>query len=126
LTSRQRRFDWEDVYRLSVELVVGVCQPAPGESAKRRSAISRAYYATYNLARAAAARDGAKFKQRGSDHQLLISWYSTRNPALSKQLSRLRNARRKADYDDVFETPEAFTKQLLRRASEAIALLGKP
>ena len=98
-------FDWTDLLTLAEALKSDPNSPGPRE-ASLRSAISRAYYAAFCVARNFG-RDRGEFTPTGTgaDHGLvrghfLLSSDRTRRK-IGADLDRLRDSRNKADYDDV-------------------------
>jgi uncharacterized protein (UPF0332 family) len=97
-------FDWTEYLQLAQHLV-GQDVTASDE-AKRRTAISRAYYAVYNEARHFARQHDFRDEQYGN-HRALIDYYLKESRREWKNvgvnLERLRNLRNTADYSARFE-----------------------
>lgn len=98
-------FDWADYLTLAEALSRDPGIPGP-EEASLRTAISRAYYAAYRSAlNTAVARREINPTGQASDHSLVINHFRYANDQRRKKigtdLSRLRNNRNKADYDNV-------------------------
>ncbi len=115
-------FDWHDYLRLAQQLA-----PLEDEAAKR-TAISRAYYFMFHLARERAMRNGCKLSYAESSHKSVWDVY-IRSPdtdckSLGLEGSRLRERRNVADYDlpfkgrlpddvqDAIEKAAAFSQRL--------------
>jgi uncharacterized protein (UPF0332 family) len=104
-------FNWNEYYLLAQELA------QRQEEAALRSAISRAYYATYCLARNALVQKGFAIP-RTNTHKWV--WDQFRNDPDAKLQKvgldgdRLRRARNNADYDDLFQrlTPQVQSTML--------------
>ncbi len=109
------KFDWSGYFDLANELaLINTSDSAKIREAKLRSAISRAYYAAFCLARNYLRdylNDPRLSKARIDDfneHQYVaeeFKIFDSRNKKMieiGKNLSRLRALRNKADYDDVF------------------------
>jgi uncharacterized protein (UPF0332 family) len=104
-------FDWQEYLNLAKDLSPEGSKPQsqPNQQleAKYRSAISRAYYAAYNIAYEFAKTGlGYERTRDGKDHQSLIRFYSeqfekTNTPAfedISSDLSAMLDLRHKSDY----------------------------
>lgn len=114
-------FDWADYLTLADALSHNPGVPGP-EEASLRTAISRAYYAAYRSAlNTVVARREINPTGQASDHSLIINHFRKANDQKRKKigadLSRLRNNRNKADYDDVLIGRPADTA----RSSVALA-----
>ena len=99
-------FDWGDYLKLAEALQRDPSSPGP-EEASLRTAISRSYYAAFRSASNLAVSKGEITPLGGaSDHGLVINHFkNASDPARQKigaNLSRLRNNRNKADYEDIF------------------------
>lgn len=90
-------FDWNAYLELAERLTT---DSATKEAvAKNRSAVSRAYYAVYNLARDQAPR-GVTRRGRGSSHRDLIDHFNQRGQhSIANLLELMRDRRNDADYD---------------------------
>lgn len=114
-------FDWADYLTLAEALCHNPGIPGP-EEASLRTAISRAYYAAYRSAlNIAVARREINPTGQASDHSLVINHFRNANDQKRKKIgadmSRLRNNRNKADYDDVLSGRPAD----IARSSVALA-----
>ncbi len=78
-------FDWGDYHELAKEL----CNDKNGRilDAKQRSAVSRAYYAVFNLAIKNAVKNFDGFDEAYNElrnnaqvHELVIHWYESKDP----------------------------------------------
>jgi len=98
-------FAWTDFLTLAGALVRDPSSPGP-EEASLRSAISRAYYAAFRVARNLG-RDRGEFTptETGRDHWLVrqhfISSSDRTRQKIGLDLDRLYDYRTSADYDDV-------------------------
>jgi len=98
-------FDWADFLTLADALVRDPNSPGP-EEASLRSAISRAYYAAFHVARNLG-RDRGEFTltETGRDHWLVkhhfMSSSDRTRQKIGLDLDRLYDYRTSADYDDV-------------------------
>ena len=90
-------FDWNAYLELAERLTT---DSATKEAvAKNRSAVSRAYYAVYNLARDQAPR-GVTRRGRGSSHRDLIDHFNQRGQhSIANLLESMRDRRNDADYE---------------------------
>ncbi len=84
----------------------------------QRSAISRAYYGAFGLAREPSVKEGLALTHTGEDHKNVEQHFRRSSQKFRKQigieLSRLKRLRNKADYDDLIprlpkETIKAVT-----------------
>ncbi len=104
------RFDWKEYLALAKSLKSSTPRGqtvSNANEAKNRCAVSRAYYAAFNIADAYA-RDSLSYSPsgEGSDHKKLTDFYSdryesTRTPAflnIAGELQTMRLHRRDADY----------------------------
>jgi len=90
-------FDWNAYLELAERLTT---DNATKEAvAKNRSAVSRAYYAVYNLARAQVP-PGVTRRRRGSSHRDLIDHFDQCGQhSIANLLESMRDRRNGADYD---------------------------
>ncbi len=112
-------FDWMEFFYLAQSLARQAGQ------ASRRSAISRAYYAVFGIARRAKRLPPVK----GSKvHRALIDLFlESSAPAeqqVGKILDQLRNMRNEADYEASREFSTKDVRRALRRAELALKKLG--
>lgn len=103
-------------------------QVSNGNEVSYRCAISRAYYAAYNLARLKV----IELKLETKPPEILIhQWvwkayqkYGTRDSwAISKQGFELKVFRERADYDDVIDEISDVTADAIKRAEELCLLI---
>ena len=124
------KFDWSEYVSLAQALHRDPTRPGPVEACLR-SAISRAYYGVFCMARNQM-RDRGTFKptHTGRDHSLLPEQLkASSNLAYRKiglDLDRLRLNRAKADYDDVLANSSSLAEQSVRKAGELVARLKTP
>lgn len=122
-------FDWNDFLTLAQELAA---QPAdaPVIEAKLRSAISRAYYASFCKARNYL-RDNQQVQipMTGEAHRIVWSHFKNRRHLAQKKigenLRRLLNDRRYADYDDIIINLPLLANKALFRAREISTALDQ-
>ena len=95
-----KSFGWEEFLKLADELGNG------SDEASQRTALSRAYYFVYHLARQRAEGNGFKAVKGEATHTQLWRTFSespdTDCRKLGEIAARLNENRRKADYEDVF------------------------
>ena len=122
-------FDWTDLLTLAEALKSAPNSPGPRE-ASLRSAISRAYYAAFCVARNFG-RDRGEFTPTGTgadhglvrDHFLLSSDRTRRK--IGADLDRLRDSRNKADYDDVLVgRPAPLAQSSIDRARNVLTAVS--
>ena len=98
-------FNWADFLMLANALVRNPNSPGP-EEASLRSAISRAYYAAFHVARDFG-RDRGEFTPTGTgqDHWLVMNYFRSSPDRIHRKigldLDRLYGNRTSADYDNV-------------------------
>jgi uncharacterized protein (UPF0332 family) len=122
-------FEWADYLDLARELAGQPAVPSTPE-AKRRSAISRAYYAAFCKARNHLRdKQGLFIPRTGEAHRIV--WRHFRNSpdklrkGIGENLRRLLHDRRQADYADVVNHLPTLTHKALARAVQVISGLGK-
>ncbi len=121
-------FDWAEYFDLS-RYLAGTNSAPPSDEAKLRSAISRAYYATFCKARNLL-RDklpDKTFPQGENVHWYVQKEFERRHDRVSKDIGdHLRNLKRyreQADYEDNFPQLLETTKKALYRAGSALRQL---
>lgn len=121
-------FDWHHYLHLAEYLRVGA-RDAQGElpniEAAQRSAVSRAYYAAFCLARDYASSELGYRLAGGADHrqlpQYLKDTHSRYHKArLANRLSRLRDWRNKCDYESMVPALSKMVESALEMARRAI------
>lgn len=120
-------FNWGDFLTSAQELVA---QPPsiPNQEARLRSAISRAYYASFCKARNVLRdKQQIQIQLTGEAHRIVWSHFKNRpqtaHKKIGENLRRLLHDRRCADYDDVIlNLPMLVNKALLRARENASAL----
>ncbi len=114
-------FDWSEYLRLAKDLA-----KKSGE-AELRSAISRAYYAVFIKARNLLISRNVLVTRSGMDHQLVPETLKARGKKKAKMvglsLERLRDDRRRADYNNNFPNLDKQTKLNLIIAEKTYQLL---
>ena len=114
-------FDWADFLTLADALVRDPNSPGP-EEASLCTAISRAYYAAFRVARNFG-RDRGEFTptETGRDHWLVMNYFRSSPDRIRRKiglnLDRLYDNRTSADYDDTL----AGRPIALARSSVAVA-----
>lgn len=89
------------------------------DEASLRSAVSRAYYASYHKAKIFAQNNGVKFSggKRSEIHQNVISFLGNRKDEnlrlLSCELDRLRNSRNICDYADKVKSVDKMAQNAI-------------
>ena len=130
------RFDWSEYLNLAQELAATNSDSSANSEAKLRSAISRAYYSTFCLARNYL-RDIEKDprlsrKNRDiNEHQYVAEefiYHPTKMKnmvRIGENLSRLRELRNKADYEDTLYNLQNAVKNALMLAQNIISALNE-
>ncbi|MCU0546237.1 MAG: HEPN domain-containing protein [Oscillatoriaceae cyanobacterium Prado104] len=125
------KFDWSEYLNLAQELA------ASNEEAKLRSAISRAYYSVFCLARnylRDILQDPRLSRNKTydiNDHQYVADEFIfNRSKAkklikIGENLSRLRQFRNKADYADTVFTLSIYVKTALKIAQDIMTSLSE-
>lgn len=95
----------------------------------QRSAISRAYYGAFGLARKVAVNEGLTLTHKGEDHKNVEQHFRRSSQKLRKQigieLNRLRRLRNKADYDELIpKLPKETTKAVILARKIELNLAG--
>ena len=121
-------FNWTDYHRLAKALQSDPESPGP-EEASLRSAISRAYYATFCTARNfAETNDSFKPTNTGADHDLMKCHFQSSKDRVRRRigngLERLYDYRGKADYDDIFQGLTQAANLSVSLAEKTIGRLG--
>ena len=97
-------FDWLEYLNLAKDIVsVRPISSIPEE--KRRTSISRAFYAAYGLARNFLRDIEGQNENRLKQQQYVIDQFISHDPDRNEvytELDRLRDNRRRADYEDEF------------------------
>lgn len=121
-------FRWSSYLELARELA-NVQAPDPASEAKMRSAISRAYYAAFCEARNYV-RDvaGLAVPRDASAHAYVRKAFSRSTDPLRRSvgnsLIRLRESRRRADYEDQMANPREAAVRAVQTASRVLSVLA--
>jgi hypothetical protein len=124
-------FDWGEYLSLAEELcAMPVSGPPIGPESQQRAAVSRAYYAAFVLARNHLRdADGIRIPQRGNPHQFVaVQYVNDPDPLRSRigyNLTGLRAARNRCDYDDVVGSLPGLATRSIQRARQIIADLAR-
>jgi len=120
-------FDWSNFLAVAERLATGELQ-IPEREACLRSAISRAYYSVFGVARSHAREDRVRTRMSGAEHGEVILFFSTRygtvGEEIAAKINTLRRLRNRADYDDVFEELDQSSIHSLSAAREVLTLLA--
>ncbi len=122
-------FSWRDYYTLAGQFKEQAAD-SPQQEALLRSAISRAYYASFCLARNYL-RDSLGRKSTGTldDHEFVKSQFRNLpgqdNQTIAENLRRLRGYRNQADYDDEFPGIKNTAFIAMNMAGKVIETLEK-
>jgi uncharacterized protein (UPF0332 family) len=116
-------FDWDGFLALAEELAA-----RPQDEAARRSAISRAYYATFHAGREYLLRAGIPVHRGHFAHLQVKDELRKRSEKIADEVERLQSWRKEADYDDPctfdIEVQAVITVDLARRTIETIRSLS--
>ena len=135
LNGSKMRFDWSEYLNLAQELAATNSDCSGNREAKLRSAISRAYYSAFCLARnylRDIEKDPTLFRKNRNinEHQYVANEFiNHRNKnknmvKIGENLSRLRELRNKADYEDTMFNLPTQARTALKLADNIIALLS--
>lgn len=109
-------FDWTEFLTLAEALKSAPDSPGPPEAALR-SSVSRAYYAAFHYAMNVAREEGFTPSGSGDDHKNVPRHFrrhktnGTRRK-IALELDRLRDNRRKADYEDTLSSRAEYLAHL--------------
>jgi uncharacterized protein (UPF0332 family) len=129
------RFEWSEYLNLAQELAATNSDSSANREAKLRSAISRAYYSTFCRARnylRDIEKDSILFRKNRNinEHQYVAEAFidhRSKNKNLVKigeNLSRLRELRNKADYEDTMFNLPTQARTALMLADNIISALS--
>lgn len=129
------RFDWSEYFNLAQDLAATNSDRSANKEAKLRSAISRAYYSTFCLARnylRDIEKDPRLFRKNRdiNEHQYLAQEFiyhpnKMKNMVkIGENLSTLRGMRNKADYEDTMFNLPKEAKTALMLAQNIISALS--
>jgi uncharacterized protein (UPF0332 family) len=113
-------FDWESYLGLARTLA------AQADEGARRSAVSRAYYAVFNKARLLLAREGVAVSTSGDSHAAVWNELFKQGKGrrrLGNDGKRLRDHRRKADYEDDVPSLDKIVEDALLMAEHLNRLI---
>lgn len=105
-------FDWTEFLTFAEALQLTPDSPGPPEAALR-SAASRAYYAVFHHALNFACKEGFEPSSQASDHKEIQDHFRNHKPPdrirrkIARELERLCDQRRQADYDTVLHKKPA-------------------
>jgi uncharacterized protein (UPF0332 family) len=118
-------FDWSDFLPLADALTAADWDV--NREASLRTAISRAYYAAFGMARRRV-RSVRATRQSAAEHGEVASFYATRYGELGEEvatvLGRLRYRRNAADYDDDLAGVENLCSLSIEDAHNLLTLLA--
>jgi uncharacterized protein (UPF0332 family) len=89
------QFDWEEYLDLAEDLLPN--GPGYDAEAEMRCAISRAYYAAFNIARIEV--PDFLLSETGEDHRNVREYFEDQPGTVGRDLRRLHKRRKEADYD---------------------------
>ncbi len=119
-------FEWSDFLPLAEELTA--VDLNANREACLRTAISRAYYAVFGIARQHARTLRLVTRQSAAEHGEIATFYTKRygetGEKIAIALGRLRNRRNAADYDDDFADVEDICLLSIEDARDLLRLLA--
>lgn len=117
-------FDWSQYFNLAKELST---RP---EEAALRSAISRAYYAAYNLAEIYCGENTIPITDSGNPHQDVWNAFLAKGGASFTTIydkgTRLKRKRKLADYKDDIDRLASIVNDSIRDADDILKRLNPP
>jgi len=136
LNGSQMRFEWSEYLNLAQELAATNSDSSANREAKLRSAISRAYYSTFCLARnylRDLEKDPTLFRKNRdiNEHQYVAKefiYHPTQMKNMVKigeNLSKLRELRNNADFEDTMCNLPTQARTALMLAENIISALSK-
>jgi len=122
-------FDWPEYLYLAQELT-GPSARSSTQEAKSRSAASRAYYAAFGKARNfLRAQKNVPIPNTGRAHRLVWQWFEGNSSDEAKQIgvegNRLKEDRRKTDYDDAIPNLSSLATEALELSARILDRLGR-
>jgi uncharacterized protein (UPF0332 family) len=118
-------FDWSDFLPLAEDLTAA--DRDANREACLRTAISRAYYAAFGVARHRARAARLATRQSAAEHGEIAAFYTKQYGKTGEEiaiaLGRLRNRRNAADYDDDFAYVEDICLLSIEDARDLLRLL---
>jgi len=120
-------FDWSEYLYLAQEATNQVPSKPYSEEARLRAAISRGYYAAFCETRRYLTSNTTYIALSGKDthwdiiYKFLHSSDGSRR-RIGLELSRLRNSRNQADYDNVYPNLSLATAQALVNAAQQVII----
>jgi uncharacterized protein (UPF0332 family) len=116
-------FDWQDYFSLASTL--NNQEPGTLLEAKCRSAVSRAYYAAFCLAREKAVSKGDFHPTyTGDDHGLIVMYYKNKSePGIVSKLQSLRLWRNNCDYRNDVRNFTAISNNAITYAKNLLSEL---
>ncbi|MBE9194785.1 HEPN domain-containing protein [Synechocystis sp. LEGE 06083] len=116
------KFDWTEYFTLAQDLI-----KAETNEARQRASISRAYYAAFCIARNYLRDHRNETSKRGeNEHQFVATTFQAlahNNPPMreiANDLSRLRQERNQADYNDIVPNLHSRTRLSLKLAQNIL------
>lgn len=122
-------FDWSQYLNLAREIIGQTTTPADGE-ARLRSAISRAYYAAFMVARNYLRdRENHSIPETADVHRYVIEQFEQSSDPVRKaigiKLKQLRRDRNQADYNDIVTGLGVIAQKAIRRARQVLSSLNQ-
>jgi uncharacterized protein (UPF0332 family) len=119
-------FEWSDFLAVADALLVAA--PDVHREASLRTAISRAYYAAFGVARHGARATRLATRRSAAEHGEVAAFYAKQYGERGEQvaivLGRLRNRRNAADYDDDLSDVETLCNLSIEDAHNLLILLA--
>lgn len=119
------KFDWTEFLALAEEMSGGAPANPPSEEALQRSAISRAYYASFH---ACLDKLGSRIPAYKNSHLAVVEYFqhnqSKNYKDVGTRLNRLLLDRRMADYDDEVDRLNWVAAKAVANAREIVDIVA--
>lgn len=119
-------FDWSEF--LPIADALADADWDLNREASLRTAISRAYYAAFGVARSRVRSLRSETRRSAAEHGEVAAFYAARfgerGEEVAAVLGRLRSRRNSADYDDALETVEDICNLSIEDARNLLTLLA--
>ena len=112
-------FSWGDYHKLAIELINSKKQNFI--ESRKRSAVSRAYYAAYNIVVNFANEFYEDFElDKLRSHKYVADWFTVNEPKVGVQLENLFEFRKLCDYENDVKNLETIVKSSITISKKII------
>jgi uncharacterized protein (UPF0332 family) len=113
-------FEWEALLRLAERML----EAAPDDESTQRTAINRAYYALFNVAKGPLLAEGVAIPSMGVAHEIVWQAYHAAGRGPRRKIAqigfRLLRLRGRADYESEYPDAASDSVFAVRRSKEGI------